>query len=141
MAHKSSAASKKPSFKNEAEEAEWYHTPEGQRSVSRSFGAGMGKVVIQSDARTFGELRTALKKAGPGRAVQAKNLKVKRTEPAVLEALMEKARASMTQAISLRIPVMDLDAAKRIAAKKGVGYQSVLKQAIHDGLRQNLSRG
>jgi predicted DNA binding CopG/RHH family protein len=136
MPHKSSAATKKPSFKNEAEEADWYHTPEGQRSVLRSFRSAMRKGVIQSEARTFDELRTALKKAGPGGAAQAKNLKVKRTDPAVLEALMEKARASMTQAVSLRIPVTDLDAAKRIAEKKGVGYQSVLKQAIRDGLRQ-----
>jgi predicted DNA binding CopG/RHH family protein len=36
----------------------------------------------------------------------------------------------------LRIPIADLDAAKRIAAKKRIGYQTVLKQAIHAGVRE-----
>jgi len=136
MPRKSSAVTKKPAFKNEAEEADWLSSPIGRRYVSRTFRTAMRKGVIQSDARTFDEVRAALKQAGPDRAVQFKKLKVKRTDPAVLEALVAEARLSMTQAVSIRIPVADLDAAKRIAEKKGIGYQTVLKQAIRAGLQR-----
>lgn len=53
----------------------------------------------------------------------------------VLNALMEKAKARATQAISIRVPVADLERARKIAARKGIGYQTVLKQAIRAGLR------
>ncbi|MSV27211.1 MAG: hypothetical protein EXQ52_00460 [Bryobacterales bacterium] len=33
----------------------------------------------------------------------------------------------MTKAISIRLPVADLDQAQQIAAKEGIGYQTVLK--------------
>jgi predicted DNA binding CopG/RHH family protein len=32
--------------------------------------------------------------------------------------------------------VADIEAAKRIAAKRGIGYQTVLKQAIREGLKK-----
>jgi len=48
---------------------------------------------------------------------------------------MEKAKARATQAISIRVPVADLERARKIAARKGIGYQTVLKQAIRAGLR------
>ena len=41
-----------------------------------------------------------------------------------------------TQSLTLRIPVADIERAREIAAKQGVGYQSVLKQAIRDGLKK-----
>ncbi len=62
--------------------------------------------------------------------------KVKPTDPAVLQKFLEEARASMTQAVSLRIPLADLDEAKRIAVAQGIGYQTVLKRVIREGLRQ-----
>jgi predicted DNA binding CopG/RHH family protein len=136
MPRKSSAVPKKPAFKNETEEADWLSSPVGRRYVLRSFRAAMRKGVIQSGVRTPSAALDAVRKAGPGRAVQFKNLKAKPTDPAILHKLAEEARASITQAVSLRIPVADLDAAKAIAEKKGVGYQAVLKQAIRDGLRR-----
>ena len=50
--------------------------------------------------------------------------------------LVEQAKAKATQAVSLRIPVADLERAKSIAAKQGVGYQAVLRQAIRTGLHK-----
>jgi hypothetical protein len=80
---------------------------------------------------------TRITKESDGKLVRfAKGLKIRPTDPAVLEKLLQDARASMTKAVSLRIPVSDLDAAKEIAAKKGVGYQTVLKDAIKAGLRR-----
>ena len=57
-------------------------------------------------------------------------------DPAILQKLVDEARTSMPQAVSLRLPVTDLETAKAIARKNGVGYQAVLKQAIRDGSRQ-----
>lgn len=135
MPRKSSAITKKPTFRTEDEEADWLSSPVGRRYVSRSFRTAMRKGVIQSDARKPAEALASVRKAGRGRAVQFKNLNAKSADPAILQKLVDEARSSMTRAVSLRIPVKDLDAAKRIATRKGVGYQSVLKQAIRDGLR------
>jgi predicted DNA binding CopG/RHH family protein len=41
-----------------------------------------------------------------------------------------------TRAISIRIPVHDLEQAQAIARQKGVGYQTVLKEAIREGLKK-----
>jgi len=41
-----------------------------------------------------------------------------------------------TRAISIRVPIADLEQARRIAAASGVGYQTVLKQAIREGLKR-----
>jgi len=38
--------------------------------------------------------------------------------------------------ISLWVPVADLEQAREIAERTGVGYQTVLKQAIRQGLKK-----
>jgi hypothetical protein len=101
-------------LKSEAAEAEWYATPEGRRQTQREFARA---------------LRTGTLSRSPG-------LKAARTDPRILEQLMEQAKESATRAISLRVPIADLERAKQIAEKTGVGYQTVLKQAIHEGLRK-----
>jgi len=53
----------------------------------------------------------------------------------VLEQLMEQAKQKTTHAISIRLPLADLETARRIAEKRGIGYQTVLKQAIRVGLK------
>jgi predicted DNA binding CopG/RHH family protein len=49
---------------------------------------------------------------------------------------MQQAKENATRAISLRVPIADLERAKRIAAQSGVVYQAVLKQAIREGLKK-----
>jgi predicted DNA binding CopG/RHH family protein len=49
---------------------------------------------------------------------------------------MEQAKESATRAISIRIPIADLERASRIAGQTGVGYQTVLKRAIREGLKR-----
>lgn len=49
---------------------------------------------------------------------------------------MEQAKATATRAISIRIPIADLERAKRVAEETGVGYQVVLKRAIREGLKR-----
>jgi hypothetical protein len=111
MARKSNNASK---LKSEAEEANWYATAEGRRQTQREFTRA---------------LRT-------GALSRSRGLNVTKSDPRILEQLMEQAKAIATRAISLRVPVADLERAKQIADRTGVGYQTVLKQAIHRGLQK-----
>ena len=58
------------------------------------------------------------------------------TDTKLLAELVERAKARATKAISIRLPVVDLERAQQIAAKEGTGYQTVLKRAIHAGLKK-----
>jgi hypothetical protein len=111
MPHKST---KVVAFKSEAEEADWYATPEGRRQTEREF----------SRALRTGSINRS---GGP---------RVAKTNPKLLEHLMEQAKQNATRAISIRIPITDLERAKQIAQKAGVGYQTVLKKAIREGLKR-----
>jgi len=103
-----------PRFKSNTEEADWYATPEGRRKTQREFARALRA----------------------GTLIRNVGLKVKKTDHQALEKLMEQAKESATRAISIRIPISDLERAKRVAEKTGVGYQTVLKQAIRDGLKR-----
>lgn len=48
---------------------------------------------------------------------------------------MEQAKAKATRAISIRLPIADIERAQAIATKRGVADQTVLKQAIRAGLK------
>ncbi|MBM3274661.1 MAG: hypothetical protein FJZ00_05890 [Candidatus Sericytochromatia bacterium] len=51
----------------------------------------------------------------------------------------ETVRQLGTKSISLKMPVADLEQARRIAERKGLPYQTLLKSLIHEGL-QRLDR-
>ena len=101
-------------LKSEAEEADWYATPEGRRRTEREFARAL---------RDGSRSRSA-------------GLRITKTNPKLLEQLLVQAKESATRAISIRIPIADLERAKRIADETGVGYQTVLKQAIREGLKK-----
>jgi hypothetical protein len=103
-----------PKFKSEAEEADWYRTPQGRRQTQREFAR-------------------ALK---DGTLIRSHGSKIAKTDPKVLQHLMEQAKQNATRSISIRVPIADLEQAHRIAQKTGVGYQTVLKQAIRRGLKR-----
>ena len=50
------------------------------------------------------------------------------------------ARANSVQ-IALRLPERDLARAREIAGRKGIGYQTLLKMLVHEGLRRETKRG
>ena len=52
------------------------------------------------------------------------------TNPNVLKSLLEQAKARATR------PVADIELAKNIADKRGTGYQTVIKEALHYGLKR-----
>ena len=103
-------------FKSEAEEADWYATPQGRERTQREFERALR-------AGTVTRLNSA---------------KIKRTDAQALAQLMEQAKAKATKAISIRLSIVDLELAKSIAEAKGIGYQSVLKQAIRAGLKKTV---
>jgi hypothetical protein len=101
-----------PDFKSEREEADWMQSPAGKRHSER----------IYAKAKREGKLVKGPTNVAP-------------TDPAILQELMDRAKAKRTEAVSLRIPVSDIEAAKRIGAQTGLGYQTVLKEIIRRGLR------
>jgi predicted DNA binding CopG/RHH family protein len=101
-------------FKAEALEAAWHATPEGRNQTRREFERA---------------LRSGL-------AIRSSGSTIRRTEAKVLAELMESAKERATRMVSIRLPVADIERAREIAAKQGVGYQTVLKQTIRAGLRK-----
>jgi predicted DNA binding CopG/RHH family protein len=45
-------------------------------------------------------------------------------------------RVIRTQQLTMRIPVTDIEQARKIGEKEGIGYQTVLKRAIREGLKR-----
>ena len=43
--------------------------------------------------------------------------------------------------IALRLPEPDLAQARELAERKGIGYQTLLKMLVHEGLRREARRG
>jgi predicted DNA binding CopG/RHH family protein len=43
--------------------------------------------------------------------------------------------------IALRLPETDLAQARKIADRKGIGYQTLLKMLVHEGLGREARRG
>lgn len=117
MARKSTKKpdAKMPEFKSEAVEADWYATAEGRQHTRRQFEKALRDGTIQRNPH---------------------GMPVKQTDPAILQELMEQAKAKATRLIGIRVPVLDLERAEAIAQQRGVGYQAVLKEAIREGLKK-----
>jgi hypothetical protein len=103
-----------PEPKPAAEETDWYASPEGRRQTQREF-------------------ERALKQ---GTLVRSSGSRIPRTDPKVLEALLEQAKVNATRPVSIRLSIADIELAKSIASKRGTGYQTVLKEAIRRGLKR-----
>lgn len=101
-------------LKANAGEAGWYATPQGRRQTQREFVR-------------------ALKE---GTLIRSAGSQIAKSDPKVLEQLMEEAKRNANRSISIRVPIADLEQARQIAEKTGVGYQTVLKQAIREGLKR-----
>jgi hypothetical protein len=107
-------SSKLHESRSKAEEPDWYASSEGRRQTQREF-------------------ERALKN---GTLIRSSGSKVPRTNPDVLKALLEQAKANATRPVSIRLSVADIELAKEIATKRGTGYQSVIKEAIRYGLKR-----
>jgi fructose-1-phosphate kinase PfkB-like protein len=100
--------------RTELGETGWYASPQGRRQTQREFERALknGTLIRSSGSRT------------------------PRTNPGILETLLKQAKANATRPVSLRLSIADIELAKGIASKRGIGYQTVLKQAIRKGLKR-----
>jgi predicted DNA binding CopG/RHH family protein len=60
--------------------------------------------------------------------------RMKQRKPLTLSSLQ---RVEPSQPIALRIPNEDLETARRLAARKGVGYQTYIKILLREALAEN----
>ena len=65
--------------------------------------------------------------------------RVKQKRPLTLGNLLQGSKPS--QPITLRIPKDDLEIARRLAAKKGLGYQTYIKMLLREALAEKARRG
>src|SRR5579862_7882595 len=49
-------------------------------------------------------------------------------------------RITQSEPISIRIPIDDLTRLKELATKKGMGYQTLVKSLIHEGIARESAR-
>jgi predicted DNA binding CopG/RHH family protein len=54
--------------------------------------------------------------------------------------LIANLRHSSSVQIALRLPAPDVEKAREIAGRKGIGYQTLLKMLVHEGLRREARR-
>jgi hypothetical protein len=54
--------------------------------------------------------------------------------------LVAKLQRASTVQIALRLPTPDLAKAREIAERKGMGYQTLLKMLVHEGLQREARR-
>jgi len=65
--------------------------------------------------------------------------RMKQKRPLTLGSLPQGAKPS--QPITLRIATKDLETARRLAAQKGVGYQTYIKMLLREALAEDASEG
>ena len=61
------------------------------------------------------------------------------TQPGGSKLVAKLAKATSVQ-IALRLPSPDLAKAREIAERKGIGYQTLLKMIVHEGLQRERLR-
>ena len=54
--------------------------------------------------------------------------------------LVKKMNKKSSVQIAIRLPQADLDQARRLAERKGLGYQTLLKMLLHEGLAREARR-
>jgi predicted DNA binding CopG/RHH family protein len=99
-----------PKFRGESEEADWWASRAG---------------------RDYVKLRST--------EVQSRDAQTKRTKPAGSRLVRQLAQKNSVQ-IAIRIPEGDLAQARKIATRKGIGYQTLIKMLLHEGLHREAKR-
>jgi predicted DNA binding CopG/RHH family protein len=64
--------------------------------------------------------------------------RLKQKQPLTLDHLLHGTKSS--QPITLRVPKEDLDTARRLAAQKGLGYQTYIKMLLRDALKTEQNK-
>jgi predicted DNA binding CopG/RHH family protein len=61
-----------------------------------------------------------------------------RHQDLIADLLLKQGRrgAVPTKSVSVRLPVTDIERARKLAEKRGVGYQTVIKTLLHEALKR-----
>ena len=94
-----------PTFRNEAEEADWWASRPGREFLKQNATGPAKKKTAPKGSRLVGQLN----------------------------------RSASVQ-IALRLPEPDVAKARKLATRKGIGYQTLLKMLVHEGLRREARR-
>jgi predicted DNA binding CopG/RHH family protein len=105
-----------PTFASETEEAEWLDAHADELADYWDVPSPLEQVALQHELSN-----------------------VKRTPPEKLAALDARVKAK-TEQIALRVPVADLEKARLLADNRGIGYQTLLKMLIREGLDREARR-
>ncbi len=54
--------------------------------------------------------------------------------------LQQAAARARTRPVTLRLAAADIDAARALAAQKGIGYQTYVKMLLHEALRRESAK-
>ena len=116
-----------PKFRSESEEADWWASPAGRAYVKQKSAMSKGIIDRSSKSGEFvpqkyaAETQSKRTKTGGSRLVARLNKK------------------SSVQ-IAIRLPETDLAQARKIAERKGIGYQTLLKMLVREGLVRESRR-
>ena len=130
------AKAKTRKFKTEAEYVDWLHSPEGREAERQHVLKSREKPILEIDMPLTPRESVDVMKATGARLHMKGGFTQTPNDSSVIQAIIDRARGKATQAISIRIAVEDLEAAKRLAEKTGLGYQTILKDLIHEGLQK-----
>ncbi|MBI2820238.1 MAG: hypothetical protein HYX73_09690 [Acidobacteria bacterium] len=101
-----------PKFKSESEEADWWASPAGRAYVKQKSA----------------QLKRASKGAGKGAGTGGSRLVARLNKKSSVQ-------------IAIRLPEADLAEARKIAERKGIGYQTLLKMFVREALMREARRG
>ena len=75
-----------------------------------------------------------------GRAFVKQQSSTESARPKKGSPLVANLRHASSVQIALRLPAPDVEKAREIAGRKGIGYQTLLKMLVHEGLRREARR-
>ena len=75
-----------------------------------------------------------------GREFLKKKVATSAKKPGKGSRLVSQLNRAPSVQIALRLPEPDVEKAREIAARKGIGYQTLLKMLVHEGLRREARR-
>lgn len=101
----------------EAEYVDWLHSPEGREHEHQAMLKASNKPVIEIETPITPQAATQIMKATGAKLHVRKGFTQTPDDQAVIQAIINRAAQKTTQAISIRIPTEDLEAAKRLAEK------------------------
>jgi predicted DNA binding CopG/RHH family protein len=109
-------------------------------SISRTMGTGISMAKAKMKQVVIPKFSSEAKEAAWWDAHRSEieseiRQRVKQKQPLTLANLLQGAKSS--QPITLRIPKEDLETARRLAAQKGLGYQTYIKMLLREALAKN----